>query len=580
MVQPAFEASIDSAKGYFSQYPYSEYPLDQLRGNGLASAWKGPLHCAGKSIDIIVALTKAFPDELPKIYLPQKYEWLPVPHVDHNLYVCTFEGDEINFRSEDPEGLIVSSIEKARSILADGIKKTNLKDFEDEFLAYWAEGASGRIYSILHPDETIREVFLAAIESAPSTIKSIIGESEAQLKSYAINFSPKAKAKYLKKCLYIPLRRIPHPPYPKTAGEIFRFLRENDLKGDQAVFDFLHQNDYIGRIVFSVKINTDRVLGSWNHNQPPKKKINKGFRPHKLPPHMAKARLYLTKISRSTVKRVDIQRLQNRIEGRMPLKQAKPVCLIGCGAIGSEIAMQLAKSGVHNLLLIDPDELRPENVMRHVCGMSDIGKPKVKALSERINMHLPQIQIQPEEKTFHDVLHESPERFMDMGLIISATGNTALERRLNQIQLEFDAFPSILYTWIEPYGLASHALMIVKNSGGCYECCLDTDSLTYRFSVGNFGEKRGTIREAGCQTSVTPYSALEANQAANLACRLALGFLHDKIVASTRMVFLGDLGMGDQFSFSLNQGIDGNDAFSIKRAPVFQRKDCSHCGAT
>ena len=97
----------------------------------------------GENIEIVVALPEFFPDELPKIYLTDKFLSYPIPHVGVKNLVCTYPTDNIDFYSEYVEGLLRLSIEQARNIITDGITGINNKDFEDEFLAYWSVASTG-----------------------------------------------------------------------------------------------------------------------------------------------------------------------------------------------------------------------------------------------------------------------------------------------------------------------------------------------------------------------------------------------------------------------------------------------------
>src|ERR1700733_4960798 len=58
------------------------------------------------------------------------------------------------------------------------------------------------------------------------------------------------------------------------------------------------------------------------------------------------------------------------------------VLVAGCGSGGANVALQLVMSGIRNFTLIDRDVLGPENVIRHVCGRSFIGRKKVDAVAE------------------------------------------------------------------------------------------------------------------------------------------------------------------------------------------------------
>lgn len=58
--------------------------------------------------------------------------------------------------------------------------------------------------------------------------------------------------------------------------------------------------------------------------------------------------------------------------------------IVGCGATGSRIAMELAKLGVTNLHLWDFDKVESHNVANQLFGLGDVGKSKVVALGEEI----------------------------------------------------------------------------------------------------------------------------------------------------------------------------------------------------
>ena len=64
--------------------------------------------------------------------------------------------------------------------------------------------------------------------------------------------------------------------------------------------------------------------------------------------------------------------------------------------------------------------------------------------------------------------------------------------------------PPIIYTWIEPFGVAAHAILIMPGpNNGCFECCLSND-LSYKFSVGLFQRGEGTIQEGGARPLSRP----------------------------------------------------------------------------
>ena len=62
----------------------------------------------------------------------------------------------------------------------------------------------------------------------------------------------------------------------------------------------------------------------------------------------------------------------------------KRVAVVGLGSGGGLIALELAKTGVSGFVLIDHDRLEPKNIARHVCGISDLGRFKTRAMRDMI----------------------------------------------------------------------------------------------------------------------------------------------------------------------------------------------------
>jgi hypothetical protein len=62
----------------------------------------------------------------------------------------------------------------------------------------------------------------------------------------------------------------------------------------------------------------------------------------------------------------------------------KKVTVIGAGATGSWLVLQLAKLGIQNIHVYDFDIVEEHNIPNQLFGILDIGKPKVEALYEYV----------------------------------------------------------------------------------------------------------------------------------------------------------------------------------------------------
>jgi len=64
---------------------------------------------------------------------------------------------------------------------------------------------------------------------------------------------------------------------------------------------------------------------------------------------------------------------------------AASVVVVGVGALGNEVAKNLALLGVRRMILCDPDEVGTSNLSRSVLfGPDDVGRPKVDAAADAL----------------------------------------------------------------------------------------------------------------------------------------------------------------------------------------------------
>ena len=98
------------------------------------------------------------------------------------------------------------------------------------------------------------------------------------------------------------------------------------------------------------------------------------------------------------------------------------VTVVGVGAIGRQIALQLAAMGVPALDLIDPDTVEPVNLACQAFLERDLGKPKVQATAELCR------------ELHHGVrIKELPHRFrrgMEVGNVLFSCVDSIETRRL------------------------------------------------------------------------------------------------------------------------------------------------------
>lgn len=90
------------------------------------------------------------------------------------------------------------------------------------------------------------------------------------------------------------------------------------------------------------------------------------------------------------------------------------VALLGCGGAGGAIALALARSGVEDFILVDPDTYEYSNINRQMsCREETIGQNKAEATREDIKNINPSTNFtmftDPELETIDEIIEEEPD---------------------------------------------------------------------------------------------------------------------------------------------------------------------------
>ena len=124
--------------------------------------------------------------------------------------------------------------------------------------------------------------------------------------------------------------------------------------------------------------------------------------------------------------------LASGMAGRSEVDRSR-VVLVGAGALGSQIALDLAREGAMSWTVVDQDFLMPHNLARHALLTSDVGAPKAFALASRLGALLdesfPAIRcdvMNPDQ----EAAPELASRFSEADLIIDASASVAVSRYL------------------------------------------------------------------------------------------------------------------------------------------------------
>ena len=144
------------------------------------------------------------------------------------------------------------------------------------------------------------------------------------------------------------------------------------------------------------------------------------------------------------------------------------VAVIGLGSGGSLTAVQLARCGVGQMRLVDYDRLEVANIARHVCGLSDIGRYKTRAVRDLLLDTSPLVTVQTFEA---DILADDAllgQVVEGCDLVIAATDSEESKQAINRCCWPL-AIP-VVYGAAYNRAFGGDQFRAIPPDGPCYYC--------------------------------------------------------------------------------------------------------------
>lgn len=143
------------------------------------------------------------------------------------------------------------------------------------------------------------------------------------------------------------------------------------------------------------------------------------------------------------------------------------ILVAGCGSGGASVALQLVMSGIRNFTLIDRDILGAENVIRHVCGRSFIGKKKVDAVAEVLRDRNPKVNVATIDA---DIMNfpELEAEIAESDVVVLATDNEPSRYIINEICVQNNI--SFVVGRVFTRGIGGEVFAYRPTRGGCLAC--------------------------------------------------------------------------------------------------------------
>ena len=186
------------------------------------------------------------------------------------------------------------------------------------------------------------------------------------------------------KALAVPLSGVEPAPTPeRLLPWYFNAVRRAVSSGRHQCRRLRKQNSRDYWLVFSAPILDGKTTFAIHWHSPsagplPSSEAEAAARPWTATPYRVRS------LARET--------LVPRGGGSLDLRR-KSVLLVGCGSVGSELALRLTSAGVGCLTVSDPDTFSEENLYRHVLSVGDIGAPKAQALARYVALRHPWAEV-------------------------------------------------------------------------------------------------------------------------------------------------------------------------------------------
>jgi len=226
------------------------------------------------------------------------------------------------------------------------------------------------------------------------------------------------------------------------------------------------------------------------------------------------------------VRDVRVERLHSSLASRRAglleteVLSKRSVSIVGLGTGGMHIALELAKSGVGNFFLVDPDRLEIGNVSRHQAGISFVGRRKVLAARDLILESNPAARVDT-YSIRGDASHEDLLRRLIKvsDLVICATDNRPSKLLVNALCVE-TARPGIFGgAFRRAYG--GQVLRVRPGESACYHCFVlampdieaDREVSSEEDAAAIAYSDRPVVVEPGLALDVAPISIMAAKLA-------------------------------------------------------------------
>jgi hypothetical protein len=196
----------------------------------------------------------------------------------------------------------------------------------------------------------------------------------------------------------------------------------------------------------------------------------------------------------------------------------KRVVVFGAGSLGSPVIELLARAGVGQIEVVDPQTFDAENIARHVLGALHVGKGKAAAVCSRLQQYVPGAKLTPFGDSASLWLSNAASR-PRVDLVVDCSGEAVVRIAVGKLRATGLKGAPVLMAWMEPGCAAGH---VVVTAGDDAWPTTDPVETAVNFAQWPAGLR---IQLPGCGQGFHPYGMADTSRVAGLVAERALAIL-------------------------------------------------------
>ncbi|TGE20852.1 ThiF family adenylyltransferase [Hymenobacter metallicola] len=250
----------------------------------------------------------------------------------------------------------------------------------------------------------------------------------------------------------------------------------------------------------------------------------------------------------------------------------KTVTIVGLGALGSEVACELARNGVGRFHLFDPELMDLGNSVRSAADLSTIGQHKVHAVRNLMLNRNPNVQCEVYPQLVGDVISAFERAAAASDIVIVLTAENSVDFPTNRLNLKRLRKP-FLYARASKGALTGVVQLVEPGISACLRCLVrhpESDLPVSRLDTAHMAALK-TV-QLGCAAPSFPGAGVDTREIALQTSRVAL----QRLLTELPQPFYPALP-GYQFRWHGPAGSAEHAPFAWEILHLGPHPDCSVC---